>query len=388
MIRRIKNALHFVNALCAVCFYGYPAKKLKVIGVTGTDGKTTTSTLIYHILKENGRKTALITTVGGFIGNEKIATGLHTTTPNPWILQKIIKKIADQNHEFLVLESTSHGLDQHRLMGSNRMIGVMTNISHEHLDYHLTMEKYLQAKAKLFHSVKYAILNASDESFEPLKKLINQMVITYTDQNIPKYVVNRFPEKYNQMNAQAAIAVARILGIDEDNIGKAISTFPGVSGRMEEVKNQKKIRVFVDFAHTPNAIENVLNAIKKVTEGKLIVVFGATGRRDVSKRPMMGEIVSRLADYFIITTDDSYDEKIDVIINQIKSGIEKNQGGMFTTKSRKKALKLAVSLAKPGDTIALLGKGHEKTLNVDGKTEIVWSDQEMIYEALLNKKGE
>lgn len=386
VIRTIKNFFHFINALCAVCFYGYPASKLKVIGVTGTDGKTTTSTLIYHLLQTAGKKVALITTVGGFIGDKQIDTGFHTTTPNPWLLQKLIREIVKQKFDYLVLESTSHGLDQHRLLGSNRLVGVMTNLSHEHLDYHGTKENYLKAKAKLFRGVQYAVLNSNDESFEPLKSIIRKLVVTYSNANIPIFVKNRFPEKYNQMNAQAAIAVARIFALDEADIEYGIKTFQGVSGRAELVKNSKDVRVIVDFAHTPNAVSEVLTALKKTTKGKLIVVFGATGRRDVTKRPKMGEIVSRLSDFFIITTDDSYDEKIGVIINQIKSGVVVNHGVMLSTIDRAKAIEYAVSIAKKGDTIALLGKGHEKTLNIDGKTEIVWSDQVVATNTLKRKK--
>lgn len=369
----------------AVFYYGYPAKDLEVIGVTGTDGKTTTSTIIYHILKSSGRKVALITTVVAYIGNKEIDTGFHTTSPDPWTLQKMIKDIKDQGIEFLVLESTSHGLDQHRLLGCNFKVGVITNITHEHLDYHKNEANYLKAKSKLLKKSKYAVLNSLDSSFEKLKSIINRMIITYSDENIPKYVTNKFPERFNQLNAQAAINVVRIFDIDEDNIGKAISTFEGVKGRMEEVSNQFGLKIIVDFAHTPNAMEKVLSSLGSQTKGKLITVFGATGRRDVTKRPKMGKIASKLADLVVITTDDCYDEDVNKIINQIKSGITKNHQNIISFTDRQKAIDYAISKANKGDTVAILGQGHEQSINLDGKTETPWSDINATKKALKKK---
>lgn len=387
MIQKLKNIYHFFNALMAVFYYGYPAKDLEVIGVTGTDGKTTTSTIIYHILKSSGKKAALITTVAAHIGDKQIDTGFHTTSPDPWTLQKLIKDIKDQGIQFLVLESTSHGLDQHRLLGCNFKVGIITNITHEHLDYHKNEANYLKAKSKLLKKSKYAVLNSRDSSFEKLKSIINKMVITYSDENIPKYIINKFPQNFNQLNAQAAINVARIFDIDEDDIGKAISTFEGVKGRMEEVSNQFGLKIIVDFAHTPNAIEKVLSSLKKTTKGKLITVFGATGRRDVTKRPKMGKIASELADLVVITTDDCYDEDVNKIINQIKSGITKNHQNIISFTNRQKAIDYAISKANKGDTVAILGQGHEQSINLDGKTETPWSDIKAIKKALKKKSA-
>lgn len=387
MVRKIKNFFHYFNALAAVIFYGNPARKLKVIGVTGTDGKTTTSTLIYHILNQSGFKVALITTVGGFIGDQEIDTGFHTTTPSPWALQEIIKQIADSGFEYLVLESTSHGIDQSRLLSTNPSIGVLTNISHEHLDYHGSIDNYLAVKAKLFKSASYAVLNATDWSYEPLKKIIKSLVVPYSDSDVPKYVTDRFPEKYNQLNAQAAVAVARLLNLSEVQIGAAIASFQGVSGRVEEVENQQGIKVVVDFAHTPNAVENVLSALKKSTKGKLITVLGATGRRDPTKRPKMGKIAAELSDFFILTSDDTYGENIYSIINQLKSGMTKGHGNIISLPDRAKAIQYAINKAVRGDMVALLGQGHEKSLNLDGKTELPWSDQKAAQKALTNRKA-
>lgn len=385
MLQKLKNIYHFFNALLAVFYYGYPAKDLEVIGVTGTDGKTTTSTIIYHILKSTGKEVALITTVAAYIKDDQIDTGFHTTSPDPWTLQKLIKEVKDQGIKFLVLESTSHGLDQHRLLGCNFKAGVITNITHEHLDYHKNKDNYLKAKSKLLKKSKYAVLNSTDPSFEKLKSIIKKMVITYSDKDIPKYVINKFPEGFNQLNAQAAISVVRIFDIDEDDIGKAISTFKGVKGRMEEVSNKLGLKIIVDFAHTPNAIKKVLSSLKKVTKGKLIAVFGATGRRDVTKRPKMGKIASELADLVILTADDCYNEDVNKIINQIKSGITKNHQNIISFTNRQEAINYAIINANKGDALAILGQGHEQSINLDGKTETPWSDIKAAKKALKKK---
>jgi UDP-N-acetylmuramoyl-L-alanyl-D-glutamate--2,6-diaminopimelate ligase len=385
--QKLKNIYHFANAFLAVFYYGYPAKDLEVIGVTGTDGKTTTSTIIYHLLNSSGRKAALITTVAAYIGDNQIDTGFHTTTPNPWVLQKLIKKIKDQGIKFLVLESTSHGLDQHRLLGCNYKVGVITNITHEHLDYHKNPDNYLKAKAKLLKKSKYAVLNLTDSSFEKLKSRLNKMVITYSDKDIPKFVKDKFNQDYNQLNAQAAIKVARIFNLDEDDIKKAILSFEGVKGRVEKVPNKFGLNIVVDFAHTPNAIDKVLTSLKSQTQGKLIAVFGATGRRDVAKRPKMGQLASQIADLIVLTADDCYDEDVNKIINQIKSGITKNHQNIISFTDRQKAIDYAILRARKGDTIAILGQGHEQSINLDGKTETPWSDVKAAKKALKLKSN-
>ncbi|OGV92436.1 hypothetical protein A3B57_03990 [Microgenomates group bacterium RIFCSPLOWO2_01_FULL_47_10] len=349
--------------------------------MTGTDGKTTTSTLIYHLLKNAGRSTALITTVGGFIGEQEINTGFHTTTPNPWLLQKLIRQVVKAGMKYLVLECTSHGLDQHRLLGTNRTIGVLTNLTHEHLDYHGTMGQYLTAKLKVFSGTKYAVINSQDEYFETIKTKLNRLIIRYGDSRPENYIVKRFPEKYNQTNAQAAIAVARLLNLDEPAIATAIANFPGVPGRLDEVANDRGIKIVVDFAHTPNALKSVLTAIKPKSPHRLIAVFGATGRRDVTKRPIMGDIVSRLADDCILTSDDCYDEDPNVIINQIKAGIKTNHGHMISLVDRQKAIAYGLTLAKRDDTLAILGKGHESVINLRGR-DLPWSDTKVVNELL------
>ncbi|MEK7526602.1 MAG: Mur ligase family protein, partial [Patescibacteria group bacterium] len=232
----IKNLLHFIQAFAAVVWFRFPARNLKVIGVTGTDGKTTTSTLIYHILKTAGLKVALVSTVGAYIGNNEIDTGFHVTTPDSWMLQKLLKRIVKQGYRYVVLEVTSHGLDQHRLFGSNIQIAVLTNITHEHLDYHKTYQNYLKTKTKIFQNAKIAIINKDDKSFRLVTKHIKPQTktIPYTLSSVGKVISNsieyKFPEKYNRYNATAASLVATEVGADNSVIAKAIKTFPGVPG--------------------------------------------------------------------------------------------------------------------------------------------------------------
>ncbi|MEJ2347645.1 MAG: UDP-N-acetylmuramoyl-L-alanyl-D-glutamate--2,6-diaminopimelate ligase [Patescibacteria group bacterium] len=397
MGKNLKNKLHFLKALGTVIFYRYPARKIKVIGVTGTDGKTTTSSLIYHLLKTAGKKVALISTVGAYVGNKEIDTGLHVTSPNPRFLQKFIRKIVDKGYKYLVLEATSHGLDQHRLLGTNVSIAVLTNVTHEHLDYHQSLSKYIKAKAKLFRGSELAILNKKDASFKKIKKLLNKKtrVIGYDDETtkgkVEKAVKKRFPEQYNRFNASAAILVAKELGVDESTIVKAVKSFSSVPGRMEEVKNKKGIKIIVDFAHTPNALEKVLNYLKKTKKkgSKLIAVFGCAGERDFMKRSMMGKISSEIADISVFTAEDPRHEDVKDIIAQMMEGVNKvhkRKGSkVYVEPERGKAIALAIQdLAKRGDIIVISGKGHEKSMAFDGR-EYPWSDIKVAKAALEGK---
>lgn len=391
-----RKARQFLSAICAVLFYDYPAKELKVIGVTGTDGKTTTVNLIYHILKTSGKKVSIISTVGAVIGEQKIETGLHTTTPNSFLLQRFLRQAVDRGSEYMVLEVSSHGLDQFRVLGCNFYIGVLTNITHEHLDYHKTFKKYLEAKAKLFKSSKIAVLNNKDDSFNTLSKIIKSTkketkIISYPDEKLPHdlklAIIKRFPEPYNFLNCEAAIKVVWELGVKEKDIIKGIRTFPGVPGRMEEVKNKRGFRVVVDFAHTPNGLENVLSILKKQKRkrARLIAVFGCAGERDIEKRPLMGEISTRLADTSVFTAEDPRHENIGDIIAQIIRGAKKHKSKYFIEPDRKRAIGLAINnLADKGDIVAICGKGPEKSMAY-GDKEIPWSDIAVAKKALAKQ---
>jgi len=403
---------------------------LKVIGVTGTDGKTTTAYFIYSILKAAGKKVALISTIGAKVGDKDIDTGFHVTTPDSWELQKFIKRIADEKNEYLVLEVTSHALDQHRVFGIPFEVGVLTNITHEHLDYHRTFENYVKSKAKLFQLAKVSILNKDDPSFERLSKVAKQFFwysrsesVDLTpsgnlrglsvnlggldESELKKHAIQiKLLGDYNWSNALAAALTARSLNIGWEDIKAGIEAVSFIPGRMEEIVNNKGFRIFVDFAHTPNALEQVLKLSSKFNPpaggqiSKLIVVFGCAGERDKTKRPIMGEIAGRLSDISILTAEDPRTEDLNQILGEIAQGVRKylpevryhdlnhdnkieNKGGKYFIKipDRKKAIELALQVAKNGDCVIITGKGHERSMCF-GEMEYPWSDQEIVKNIL------
>lgn len=388
---------HFPLAFLAVLFYRYPARHLKVIGVTGTDGKTTTANIIHHLLVMAGKKAALVSTISAKIGRKEISTGFHITSPHPWKLQRLLREIADKGYQFVVLEATSHGLDQHRLFGSNFNVGVITNVTHEHLDYHRTYQRYLQAKAKLFRGVKLAILNRDDDSFGYLKSRVSKLakIVTYGIKNQADFTPQTFkfktllPGEYNQYNCLAAMAAVSSLGVAAEKIRKGMVSFKGLTGRMEAIDEGQDFKVYVDFAHTPNALENVLATLKQEKKGKLLVVFGSAGERDKEKRPKMGEIAAQLADSAILTAEDPRTEDVNEIIDQISQGCQKAGGvegkTFYRIPDRTKAIQFAIKKAEKGDIVVIGGKGHEKSLCF-GRTEYPWSDQEVARKALKKRK--
>ncbi len=397
-LQLLKNGAHYLQAVSALLFFNYPAKKLTVIGVTGTDGKTTTASLIYHLLKSAGYKVALISTVAAYIGDEQIDTGFHVTSPGSWQLQRLLKRIVEEGYTHLVLECTSHGLDQHRLLGTNIQTAVVTNVTHEHLDYHKTYAAYLKAKSKIFSSAKTAIINADDASFKFLIKYVpvgcaiipyslsenTQPTLLSDDdfQNILGSINKSWVETYNRSNALAASLSARSVGVDTAKIGNYLGSFPGVPGRMQFIKNNRHIQIIVDFAHTPNALKQALTAAKKSCKRNLIAVFGAAGERDQSKRPLMGQVAAALADEVILTAEDPRHENVHHIIAQIKQGAQTNRGHLHTIPDRREAIQFALKLAQIGDTVIICGKGHERSMNLDGTHEIAWSDVNVVEDEL------
>ena len=379
-------------------WYGIPSKKLKVIGVSGTDGKTTTSNLIYWILKRAGHKVGLISTLGAKIGQESFDTGLHVTNPDPLSLQSLLSRMVNAGCNFAVLEVTSHGLAQGRVVGVNFDIGVLTNVTHEHIDYHKTYKNYALAKAKLFNTVKVAILDKSDKSYKYIKTVLNPdiKVVDYTERKLSsdekKAIEGRFPEQYNVLNALASISVAKELKIPDKVIADAINTFPGLPGRMEEIKTNKAFKVFVDFAHTPNSLEKALASLRKKLEkkGRLIAVFGSAGERDTQKRAMMGKIAVNLSDISVLTAEDPRGEEVNSIIDEIAGGAIKAgaiEGSQFyKIPERGEAIAFAIQkLAQREDIVAILGKGHEKSMAF-GEVEHPWSDKEAVINALGERK--
>ncbi len=408
---KLKNWQHFFVSLKEVIKYRYPARKMVVIGVTGTDGKTTTCHLIYEILREAGKQTALISTIGAYFKKQKIDTGFHTTTPDATVLQPLIAKLLKQGVKYLVLETTSHGLDQHRVLGCNFSVGVLTNVTHEHLDYHKTFENYRRAKAKLFKKVKIAVLNKDDPSFSFFERAVKpgSRIISYSLKKMAdlkptaveinssgmRFVIRsgkkrvglktRLIGDYNLSNILAAVGAARSLGVDWKPIQKAVANFKGVPGRMQVVDLGQPFLVVVDFAHTPNALEKVLKTLKKLKakQGRLIAVFGCAGERDFLKRPIMGQIATSLADISIFTAEDPRHEKVEDIIEQIVAGADKKKV-FYRKPDRQEAINFAVKLARPKDVVIVCGKGHEKSMAY-GDQELPWSDLSAAKKALKTR---
>ncbi|MDH7476639.1 MAG: UDP-N-acetylmuramyl-tripeptide synthetase [Microgenomates group bacterium] len=397
----LKNIYHLFQAILANFFYRWPAKKLKVIGVTGTDGKTTTTHLIYHLLKSSGKKVSMISTVEAKVADQQIDTGLHTTTPNPFQIQRLLRQAVDNGDEYFVLEITSHGLDQNRDFGINYYIGVITNITHEHLDYHKNYENYLRTKAKLLLRSKISIINKDDQSYKKLKKLLsNKKVYSYSTKQKADFIWNKkiitqLKGDFNQENILAAYSVAILVGIKEKEILAAIKSFTAPIGRLQLVYDSS-FKVIVDFAHTPNAIAKALKVIKKnflCDKGKIIHVFGSAGLRDASKRPLMGQASAKYADLVILTEEDYRTEDPYLISRQIAQGLIKAgfkeahnwqnliDKTFFIIIDRKKAIEKALSLAKKNDIVVCTGKAHEKSL-CRGKKEYPWDEIKVIKNIL------
>lgn len=357
----IKNIYHLFQAILANLWYGFPSRRLKVIGITGTDGKTTTTHLIAHILKTAGKKTSFISTVYASIGGQESDIGFHVTTPSPFALQKLLKRSADNNDEYFILETTSHAIDQNRIWGIKYEIGVITNITHEHLDYHKTYEAYAKTKLRLLEISKIGIKN-TDKIADIIK-------------NIPDLT------KFNQSNYSSAYNVCKQLGLSDDIILRAMKTFKLPKGRVDLVYD-KDFKIIIDFAHTPNALLQLLPAVRKLylkKGGRLIHVFGSAGLRDFTKRPLMGEASSKFSDVIYISEEDYRTEDLQNICDQIASGIKNKDYQIIH--DRQEAIKQAISSAKKNDVVVLTGKSHEKSL-CRGTVEHPWDEYEAVEKAL------
>ncbi len=400
MFQKLKNYLwHLPRTVFWQSFYRFPQKSLTLIGVTGTDGKTSTCNLIYQILTEANLKTKSITTLN--------SPGLHTTSNfSSKTFFQLLRQYQKEGITHVICEATSHALDQFRYFGCHFEVSVITNISHEHLDYHQNTTNYILAKSRLFSQSKYKILNADDPYFSELKKLMKGNVSTYSIKNPSdfqaknititpdslSFVLNKqlytsdSPYKYQIYNLLAAISLTQKLKINPDTIIASIRHFPETKGRRETVKNNLRLNCIVDFAHTPNALYETLTSLKNIyPHGKLICLFGATGGRDKSKRPIMGKIVSENCDVAIVTADDTRTELVEDINGEIISGfnpLKLKQKKFFYHNifNRQDAFNLAVKIANPNDTIVACGKGHETSI-LHGKTEYPWSETEAFNSA-------
>lgn len=413
-------------AWLAAAFYDHPGRKMTVIGVTGTDGKTTTSNLLFQILKTAGLKAGLVSTVNAVIGDEVMDTGFHVTTPEATEVQKILARMVAAGLTHVVLETTSHGLAQHRVTGSEYDIAVVTNITHEHLDYHGSYEGYRDAKARLFSMLsdtveksfgnpRLAVLNADDQSYPFLEDLVKGRKVSYSlagrsDFNAQELrysasgvsfniktrgslvpVECRLPGGYNVSNCLAAFAAAvEGLGIDPHVAAQGIAGLPGVPGRMEFIDLGQPFMAIVDFAHTPNALIRAIETAREMTKGRVITVFGSAGLRDREKRRMMAAASVKMADITILTAEDPRTESLEGILAEMADEAVK-QGGVegrtfFRVPDRGDAIRLGVKMAKPGDLVMPCGKGHEQSMCF-GTVEHPWDDRTALRAALAEHLG-
>ena len=407
----IKNVYHLCQAILANIWFGWPTRKLIVIGITGTDGKTTTCQMVTRILEEAGKKVAMASTINFRINGVEQKNLSHFTTLSSFAVQRFARQAVEVGCEYLILETSSHALDQQRVWGVDYKTAVITNVTREHLDYHKTMEKYRQAKAKLFHQTQIAIVNADMINPEEFLQYANNQKMTYSLKNkqadvwaepielgIDKstFVVKgqefslRLIGDFNIENALAAISVGVAENIDLAACASALAKITGVPGRMEYVPNNNGLNILVDFALTPDALEKLyalLAKIKKPT-ARVIAVFGACGERDRGKRPIIGEIVARYADFVVVTNDDVFHEDPEQIITEIVAGIKnkKENESFWIIPDRRAAIAKALQLAQPDDLIAVTGMGAEETM-VIGDQKIPWNDRAVILEELAKLNG-
>jgi UDP-N-acetylmuramoyl-L-alanyl-D-glutamate--2,6-diaminopimelate ligase len=415
-----REALAYLSA----AWHNFPARRLKMVGVTGTDGKTTTTNFLYHIFKAGGQKVSMISTVNAIIGDDAQDTGLHTTTPDAPDVQRYLAQMVEAGAEVCLLEVTSHGLAQHRVTACEFDVAIVTNITHEHLDLHGSLEAYRAAKARLFESLalahlkglpKTAILNCDDGSFEYLKAKLAAANVSWLGYSLTGHpeasltaanIIYR-PNKtrftlcsrrgnfevetvlvgdYNVSNCLAAAAAAlEVFGLTPTQVQQGIAALPGVPGRLERIDQGQPFMAVVDFAHTPNALRRALSVARTLTPGRVIAVFGCAGWRDVEKRSLMGQIAADLADYTIITAEDPRTENLAEIMAataaamQAKGAIEGRRFERIADRGR--AIYRAVQLAQPGDLVIALGKGHEQSMCF-GQVEYPWDDREAMRAAL------
>ena len=381
-------------------FFGSPADKLKLIGVTGTNGKTTVTYLTKHILDSLGYKTALIGTNQNIIGSTVYETG--RTTPDAFELQSLFAKMADENVDYVVMEVSSHALELSRVYGCTYEVGAFTNLTQDHLDFHETMDNYMKAKSKLFEISKTAVINADDMYG---KKMISSCPCALTsygreegaalsakdiklNQDGVSFNLNgneftlAIPGEFSVYNALCAIGICKSLGIDEKDILSSLATASGVKGRAEVVyTGNSDYTVMIDYAHTPDGVENILKTARGFAKGRVVVLFGCGGDRDATKRKIMGGIAGSLADFCIITSDNPRTEEPMKIISMIEEGAKEADASYIVIENRYEAIKYALLNAKKDDVIILAGKGHE-TYQILNTGTIHFDEREVVKEIL------
>lgn len=418
------NLYHLLRGVLAAVLYGFPSRKLTVVGVTGTNGKTTTCHMIGHILEAVGEKVGLATTVSFWVGQKKWTNQTKMTTLSPFVLQKLLSQMVKNACRYAVLEVSSHALKQHRVWGIFFDLAVLTNMSAEHLDYHPTFSDYQKSKEKLFaalsqnpkeNSPQALVVNLDEPTSPAFLRHSASGKIGYTTKNtsappgvqtvqaeeiktgkesssfwLVTYKGNtkinlRLPGIFNIQNALAAASAALVLKIDLNQIKTGLESLWQMPGRVERVEGGQNFDIIIDYAHTPDGFEKVLSFLKENTNGKLIAVFGAAGERDRSKRPHLGEMASRWADVIILTEEDPASEDPGKIIQEILPGIDKakfqREKNFFITLNRPQAIKQALSLAQEGDTVALLAMGAQ-TVMAKKEGKVPYNEKEVVLKIL------
>jgi UDP-N-acetylmuramoyl-L-alanyl-D-glutamate--2,6-diaminopimelate ligase len=411
----------------SAAFYDHPSRKLVVIGITGTDGKTTTTNLVYHILRTAGIPVGMISTVNALIGDQALDTGFHVTTPESPDVQRYLAQMVAAGLTHAVLEVTSHGLAQRRAAEVDFDLAAVTNVTHEHLDYHGTYQRYLAAKGLLFEALagkmgakrveKLGVLNQDDESYPYLARITPARTLLYSldkgqEADLWAGEINSTPNelryrvvglgedflvrtpligRYNVSNGLAAIGLTVFgLGIPVPIVQAAFETVPSVPGRMERIALGQDFLAIVDFAHTPNAIRQALRTARDLTEGKLIAVFGSAGLRDVEKRKLMPEVAAGLADEMFLTAEDPRSESLEGILADMAEGAKRGGGVEGVTfwrePDRVTAIRRAVARAGTGDLVIACGKGHEQSMCF-GEVEYLWDDRTALTAALAERLG-
>lgn len=401
LFKQIEPLGHWGEAVIEQTLAGFPARGLNVIGVTGTDGKTSTCTLITQMLRHNGYKVAMMTTISVDYGDNKgeQPNPSRMTTLGSAAMVKQLKRIRASGADWLVLETTSQALAQHRVWGIPFSIAVMTNLSHEHLDYHGTFQKYRAAKVKLFelanrnqHGLQVGLVNADDSNSSYFAAAVKNPV-TYGVKSGDLKAVNvkltpsgsqyevvidghnyridcHLPGSFNVYNSLAAVGVGRAAGLSVSQIEQGIASLQSVEGRMTKVDEGQDFAVIVDYAHTPDSFKKIIDEVRPLASGRLITVFGSAGRRDEAKRAEQGRVAGRFSDVVIVTEEDDRDMDGQEILEQIASGAQEAgktiAKDLFLVHDRPQAIKQAVKMAKKGDIVLLLGKGHEKSILSNG----------------------
>lgn len=406
IVEDVRLALSYVAAQ----FYGNPSRGMRMIGITGTKGKTTTSFLVKSILEAAGKKVGLFGTVCTMIGDEAISSKL--TTPDPLETQGMLRRMADAGVEYVIMEVSAHALAMHRLAGIRFEVGAFTNFSQDHLDFFSSMEEYFDCKMKFFDPAMTdkIVYNVDDERVQHGIKSTGRPALSYGirvacdlyandieigengttfDMSLHKCwrtpVALKVAGIFNVYNAMAAAGICSQLGIDIETIRKGLETLRAVPGRIELLETGTPYRVILDYAHSPDSLENILNAVRETCRGRLIALFGCGGNRDAAKRPIMGEIGGKLADYCILTSDNPRSEDPMLILDAVEEGIRRTKCEYTVIENRRNAIRYALEFAEPSDVVVLAGKGHETYQEIKGVRYPF--DEKVVVAELLKEMG-